>query len=46
MVVGGKTPGAWQIKNIVIRYRQGNYAPMISVSKVTAEPTFIPARRM
>ena len=42
VVVGGKTPGAWQIKDIVSCYQKVNYAPIVSVSKVTAEPTFIP----
>lgn len=42
VVVGGKTPGAWQIKDIVSRYQKVNYTPIVSVSKVTAEPTFIP----
>jgi hypothetical protein len=45
VVVGGKTPGAWQIKDIVKSYRRMNYTVIGSTSTVTATETFIPAKR-
>jgi hypothetical protein len=45
VVVGGKTPGAWQIKDIVKRYRRVNYTRIGAISKVTVTPTFIPAKK-
>jgi hypothetical protein len=44
VVVGGKTPGAWQIKGIVKRYRRMNYTVIGSTSTVTVKETFIPAK--